>query len=357
MRALTAALKAGAGDRVDLHVRTQAPAWIFTERDSDVVCSTAVIDVGVLQPNGLDLDLPSTLQAHEAFLAGWEAGVEREARFLESWGADLAVGDIPPLAFAAASRAGVPATAVANFSWDWILEAYASDEARFRPVVQRYAEAYATVETLFRLPFHGDFDAFPSIVDAPLLVNHATRGRKESLGALGLDEDRRQLVLVSFGGFGAAPGRGSQTEDLEEYHFLAFGPRPQGLTSAWTSLPHPSPIPHEDLVRACDVIIGKPGYGTVAEVCAHDTRFLHLPRHNFREVPTLEAGLARHCTARSMPREDFESGHWREHLDAVLALPDEREPIASNGAEVIARALFERLGIEPEGAPPMADTD
>ncbi|MCH2171591.1 hypothetical protein MK489_12475 [Myxococcota bacterium] len=357
MRALAAAMKTRAGDLLDLHVRTQAPHWIFTERDRDLTCSTAVIDVGVLQPNGLDLDLPSTLQAHQAFLTDWNSAVEREARFLEQRGADLVVGDIPALAFAAAARAGVHSVAVANFSWDWILEPYAADEAGFRPAVERYAEAYAMANHLFRLPFHGEFDAFGSILDTPLLVNHATRDRRQSLHALGLPDDGRPLVLVSFGGFGAKPDRGPQANDLEDYRFLGFSDPPEGLASAWTTLSHPSPIPHEDLVNACDVILGKPGYGTVAEACAHGTRFLHLPRQNFREIPALEAGLARYCTARSMPREDFEDGRWREHLDALLSLPTQQDPLASDGDQVIAGALLEALGTGTENPPPMADAD
>ena len=34
------------------------------------------------------------------------------------------MGDIPPLAFAAAHAAGLPSVAVANFTWDWVYEDY-----------------------------------------------------------------------------------------------------------------------------------------------------------------------------------------------------------------------------------------
>ena len=37
------------------------------------------------------------------------------------------VADIPPLAFAAAHRLGLPAVGVTNFSWGWIYAPYASD--------------------------------------------------------------------------------------------------------------------------------------------------------------------------------------------------------------------------------------
>ncbi len=128
--ALLAALRAREPG-LEIHVRSPAPAWLFTERDPAARVCAAAIDLGVLQRNGLDLDLPASLAAHEAFLAGFEGAVAREARALEALRADLVVGDIPPLCFAAAGRAGVPAAAIANFGWDWILEPWAAEEPRW----------------------------------------------------------------------------------------------------------------------------------------------------------------------------------------------------------------------------------
>ena len=96
---------------------------------------------------------------------------------------------------------------------------------------------------------------------------------------------------------------------------------------------------------ACDAIIGKPGYGTAAEAVTHGTRFLHLPRPDFREVSVLTEALARYGGARAMPREDYAAGRWRAHLDALFEQPPPAQPIATNGAEFIAEALCDRLGI------------
>ncbi|NQZ95435.1 MAG: hypothetical protein HRU01_02890 [Myxococcales bacterium] len=346
MRVLAAALVQRAGDAVSVHVRTEAPHWIFTERAPATECSSAPIDVGVLQKNGLDLDLPETLAAHERFVADFEPAVAREATWLTETGASLVVADIPPLAFAAARRVGVPAVGVANFSWDWILDEYTADEPRFRPIVERYAAAYSEADTLFRLPFHGPFDAFPNVVDAPLLVNRATRSREETLGEIGLSAtDERPLVLVSFGGFGRSEADATTGDDLSAYRFAGFGPPPDGLRAEWHRLPDPSPVRHEDLMRACDAILGKPGYGTLAEAAVEGTRFVYLPRVGFREVPVLEAQIERYCPAHCMPRTDFESGRWREHLDAVFELPHPTERPNPDGHTFIASRLCNRLDL------------
>ncbi len=94
-------------------------------------------------------------------------------------------------------------------------------------------------------------------------------------------------------------------------------------------------------MQAADAILGKAGYGSVAEALVHGTRFLTLPRRDFREIPLLEAGLARHGCALRLPREDFEAGRWRAPLDALFARPAPLPAPASNGAEVLAQALLE----------------
>jgi hypothetical protein len=329
-----------------IHVRSTAPHWIFRERDAQVVCSGAELelDVGMLQPNGLDLDLPATLAAHEHFCARWDEHLAREAGFLRALGAGLVVSDIAPLAFAAAEQVRVPAIALSNFSWDWILEPYAASEPRWRAVIDRYAAAYASAELLLRPPLSEALGAFPSEREIPLVVNRSRRSRAECRRALGLAEgDPRRLVLVSFGGFGAGAHTNAAREDLSAYRFVSIGPFPVALGADPIELARPCPLPHEDLVNACDAVLGKPGYGTVAEVFAHGARFLFLPREDFREIPVLLAALARRGGSAVISRADFESGRWRAALDALMAQPAPAPEPASNGAEIAAESILAAL--------------
>jgi hypothetical protein len=324
-----------------LQVRSEAPGWIFTRRVPGIACTATPIDPGLLQQSGLDLDLPGTLAAHSAFVDGWEAHVDRESDAIADFGASLVVGDIPPLAFAAAARAGVSAIGVANFSWDWILDEYEAAEPRWSPILALYRSCYARARRLFRLPLHGDLSVFSEITDTPLLVNRATGSREECRASLGLaPDDRRRLVLVSFGGFGGGPMQASSDEDLSAYLFVGIGDAPDGFRGEWIALPRPATGPHEDLVCAADALLGKPGYSSVAEALAHGTRFLYVTRPDFREVEVLESGLARQGCARAIPRADFERGHWRAHLDALFELPEAPPPPRNDGAEVIATTLL-----------------
>lgn len=323
-------------------VRSEAPHWIFTSRSPQVHCSSASIDVGLAQRSGLDLDLAASLDAHEAFGAGWEQAVEREARWISDASAEWVVADIPALAFVAAKRAGVRAVGVANFGWDWILDAYAEAEPRWSPIVERHRAAYATADHLFRLPFSGDMSAFPHITEVPLLVNHSRLDVAQCRRAAGIAADeQRRIVLVSFGGLGQSAFAASADTNLDGYLFVGIGPRPAGFPGAWLGVTDPLAIPHEQLICASDAVLGKPGFSTVAEVIAHERRFLFLSREHFRENDVLVRGLADQACAREMPRDDFESGRWRPHLDALFDQPAPAAAPPSDGAAQIAKALLQ----------------
>jgi len=324
-----------------LHVRTQAPHWIFTEELPGLGCSSAQVDVGMLQANGLDIDLRASLEAHERFGSGWDAAIEREASFLKSMDASLVVSDIPALPFAAAAAVGVPCFGASNFAWDWIVEPYAADEPRWGPVRERYARAYARAEGFFRLPFAGDFRPPVPSVDVPLVVRRARLSREEVRGALGIS-DSRPVVVVSFGGFGGGDYSLAR-EDLSAFRFIGFSPKPRGLGASWLELPRHSPIRHVDLAAACDALVSKPGFGTAAECIAHGTRLLYVPREGFRETPALVEGIRTWAVSRPFPRADFEAGRWRAHLEALLAEPIRAPGLRLDGAEELARLLMERL--------------
>jgi L-arabinokinase len=342
--ALVEALRRISPDPLRIHVRSEAPHWIFQDRDSRVTCSSAAIDPGIIQHNAFDVDLEATIQAHERLAATWETGLRQEAELLQRMAPRIVVADIPPLAIGAAAAAGIPAAGVSNFSWDWILAGYADREPRLRPVIRRYAEAYRKAECVFRLPMHGDLGAFPVIVDVPLLTHRSRLPRAVVRSQLGIAVDEGlPVVLISFGGFGSGPLSALEAPEMDGYVFLAFADRPKGFRGDWHRLPTRSAIPHEELVAACDAVIGKPGYGTAAEVIAERTRFLYLSRAGWTEGPVLEAGLERDGCARAIPRDDFFAGRWRQHLDALFAQPLPAQPPAANGAEVIASQLLEQF--------------
>lgn len=329
-----------------LEVRTSAPSWLFAgaEAAAFVTALAPEFDPGMLQQNGLDIDLAASLAAHEELGLSWEARVDAEADHLRKRGPALVLGDIPAAAFAAASAAAVPSIAIGNFSWDWILSRYEASEPRWRAVVKRYAAAYAGAEELFRLPMACPSPAFKRVIDAPLLVRRPQLERGAARRVLGLHPDEeRPVLLLSFGGFGGGDLDLLRSEDLRDFIFLGFGPRPRGLKTDWVSLTRRTPVPHVDIMAACDMIVTKPGYGSFAEAVAQKRRVLYIPREDFPESGVLTGWLHSHGVCSALKREDFVVGRWRGAIEALLEAPEAWAPVPLDGGEFIAKALAQRL--------------
>jgi hypothetical protein len=128
--------------------------------------------------------------------------VRDEAAVIRQLGATLVVGDIPPLAFAAAHEASVPSVALGNFTWDWIYSHYPQFESLSPDVIATIRRAYALASQALRLPFHGGFEPMAPVTrDIPLVTRRARHSRDHVRRILAVD-DGRPVVLASFGGHG-----------------------------------------------------------------------------------------------------------------------------------------------------------
>jgi len=257
------------------------------------------------------------------------------------------VGDIPPLAFAAARAAGLPSVAVGNFTWDWIYAGYREAIADRPGLVPAIRRAYGHASLALRLPMWGGFDDWRSpIVDVPFVARHSAREAADVRDAIGVPTGNR-LALASFGGLGIS---GLPLEPLgrlkgwsvvtTSYALDAVGQPPPGVCVLEDVSVYGRGFRYEDLVRAADVVVTKPGYGIIAECLANDAAILYTDRGHFAEYDVLVAAMPSVVRCRYMPREDLLHGRWQAHLDAVLMQPPPPERPRTDGASVAARHLL-----------------
>lgn len=322
MRAILARLP-----EVEIHLRSRAPSWLFPAEVRGRI-SEITLDVGVVQQNSLTLDTAATLARMEEILSNSEALLRTEVDLLRDTHCDVVVGDIPPLAFEAARRAGVPSVAITNFSWDWIYRAYLPSEPRFAPIIDGMTNHYGAATLLLRLPFHGDLSAFPRHRDIPLITRRSEGSRDAQRRLLGLGGG--PIALVSFGGFGLSRLPLARiARERPDWTFLLpgsyGGSGPRNIVSFDERL-----VRHENLVAAADVVMTKPGYGIVAECLANGARILYTSRGDFPEYPILEAAVRRHAHARYVSPEALLAGRIGDDLDLLLA---DESPVDALGDE------------------------
>jgi L-arabinokinase len=301
-------------------------------------------DVGLVQRDALTIDEAGTAEAWLDFSAGWDARVTDEARWLAASDVRLVLGDIPPLAFEAAARAGVASVALANFSWDWIYRHLARREPRLAEAAERCARAYESCSLLLRLPFAGDLSAFPRIEDVPLVARRPGVAREEARRRLDLRGDR-PLVLLSFGGIGMSGFDASVLEGLP-FHFVSVGPC--GTTSAFITELAPraleaAGLQYQDLVGAVDVVVTKPGYGIVTDAIGAGARLVYTDRGDFPEYPILVAEMTDYLPCAYVSNADLLTGRLLAPIRAVLGKPAPTRPDLS-GASRVAERLLELQG-------------
>ena len=313
-----------------VHVRTVLPRRLFAPECERLRFRDGETDVGLLQRDCLSIDFAATIARLEEFERGAVARIDAEASWLRAAQVKLVLGDIPPLAFAAAERAEIPSVALGNFSWDWIYEHYVDRDPRFAWHAALAAERYRSARALLRLPFHGPMRAFQHPIDLPILAPRSEISAEAARRALGLPLDG-PLVALSFGGIGFPGLDVDRLKSIRAVRFVTTDRVPSAPANLLRV--DPESVDYMTLLAACDAVVSKPGYGIVATCLARGLRLLCAWRADFPEAPILVRALEEHGTAAFVSAETLASGDFGTELEALLARPVAPARLAADGAE------------------------
>jgi len=332
-------------------VKTSAPRRLFErtlhERVEVVELQS---DAGMVQIDSLNVDTRESLRRARDFQSRLPGLVASEAADLAARRASVVVGDIPPLAFAAASAAGLPSVAIGNFTWDWIYEGYR--DAAALELARDVRRAYQTATIALRLPMAGGFEGLESITrDIPFVARQSTRDPDQVRQALGIAPRAHgnPLVLMSFGGYGVSGLDTTALSSLADYTIATTdSPAREHTIKPAAGLLYISEqqiygrgLRYEDLVRAADIVVTKPGYGIISEAIANDTALLYTSRGHFVEYDVLVREMPRYVRTRFIEQEDLLAGRWNTALDQLLQQPAAPERPRIDGAEVAAGEILE----------------
>jgi L-arabinokinase len=325
---------------LELHVRTTAPKWLLGDASTALLYSRQALDVGIVQPDGLELDLLSTLEACRDLHRRIPSLVEQEVAFAKDRKVNLIVGDIPPLCFEIAARTSLPSVAITNFTWDAIYTAYADSHREFVPLIDEMKRFYEKASLALTLPYPCDMSVFAVREPIPWITRVSLLTKAQARAAFRLPLSAT-IVLLSFGGLGLSRFPWQELESLGDFYFVATGPKRRSPTNLRV---FSDPQDHyEDLVRAADVIVTKPGYGIVADVLSHRVPILYTDRGEFPEYPRLVEALTACATAEYIPQTELLTGKPGPYLERLLSKPPNWPKLAIDGAEVAAQRILEAL--------------
>jgi hypothetical protein len=286
------------------------------------------------------MDLDATIQACRELHDRLPATLEQEIKFIKQQKIGLVVGDIPPVCFEIAARANIPSVAITNFTWDVIYRAYADEHPGFAPLIQEMTRFYTQATLALALPYPCQMSMFPRREAIPWVTRVSALSRSRARAAFGLPQSGT-IVLLSFGGLGLDDLPWRALDEMTDFFFVVTAPA--GKSRGNLLVLDGAQRHYEDLLRAVDVIITKPGYGIVADVLAHHLPVLYTERGEFPEYPFLVHALNDLATAEFIPQDELLSGNIRPYLLRLLEKEQSWPSVQLNGASVAAAKILALL--------------
>ena len=322
-------------------LRTAVPASFF--KDRLVIpweLSAVQQDIGCIQDGPLTIDVDATWREHERFHATWADRLQQEVAAMQAARPDVVLADTPYLALAAGKAAAIPTVALVSFTWDLILSDYlVPSHLDGQALLQSIRTAYAQADLALRITPAPKIEIFHRTIDIGPIAEPAPPAQDQLTKLLALAPEER-TVLVGFGGIPLASLPFAELEELTGYRFLFDGPIPASSTRIVST--QSLPFSFKTLMASVDVIMTKPGYGTLAEAVALQTPLVYVRRYNFADEQALVDYLHRYGRGIELSREDFAQARWEPAIRQVLGLPPPAaQPPLPTGAREAAAVLAE----------------
>ena len=324
---------------VHFEILTSVPPWLFAETLTvEYSLHSLPTDVGLQQHNPLAEDMEATLTALDDFYPLTATRIDAAAAVLAS--CTLILCDIAPLGIAAARRLGIPSILLENFTWDWIYEGYSEAWPQLQNHIVYLADLFAQADYHIQTvpvcrPKQCDLVVPP--IARPIRNPETVRQALRPIPG-------QRLVLVAMGGIGGwtaqiAPllkrrdllfllaGRSRENEFVHNLRFLGQD------DLSWY---------HPDLVAASDLVVGKAGYSTVAEVYQAGKPFAYISRSGFRESGPMCDFVDTHLDSWEITFAQMCSGEWLNTLPLIPVTPLPAQA-RTNGADQVADFLARLL--------------
>ncbi|PSN14932.1 glycosyl transferase [filamentous cyanobacterium CCP5] len=324
---------------VELIVATTAPRWLLDcYIEGDFIHRQRAFDVGVIQADSIQMDLPATLEKLQ-HIQGMEAEwVAEESAFLSSAGVQLVLADIPPIAVSIAHAAGVPCWMMSNFGWDFIYRPWGGG---FEDIADWISERFSQCDRLFRLPFHEPMAGFPVIEDVGLTGGDPRFDATDLRQKYSLAAPKEKTVLLTFGGLGLQQIPYEGLKAFTNWRFITFDRNAPDLPNL-VKIQDPSLRP-VDFMPLCGRAVSKPGFSTFSEACRQDVPIITITRDDFAEAQLLIDGMAASYEHRILEAEDFFEGSWRFLAQPLTPPLRPKQPLAKTGNQQIAQAVVDYL--------------
>ncbi|MDH5219096.1 MAG: hypothetical protein OEX19_15440 [Gammaproteobacteria bacterium] len=293
-------------------------------------------DFGMLMDSALDVDREESFLRYQQLHQNYEQAVIREAGLLSALKPDLLFSNVSYLSVAAAKHLGLPVVAMCSLNWADIFKGYFNSteaETIYQQMVDSYNQA-----NVFLCPEPSM--AMPNFCNVQKIAPLSSKGckQRDQLMQFFPDIKNAHIVLVAPGGIPTP----LPVEDWPHYNDVVFVTT-WGHQSQRNDMIDSTQLSMEfiDLLKSVDVVLTKPGYGTVAEAMCNHVPMMYVCRNDWPEEPFLVDWLNSFGKVLEITRQQMFSGEIKNELDELLSKSWMRPAPVANGEEQAVKIIAE----------------
>ena len=325
----------------DFELFTSIPEWFFKKSlAAPFTYHHEKVDIGLVQTNPLFADYARTIDELDRFIPFDPGLIDTLVGRLIRMNCTMVLCDISPLGIAAARQAGIKSVLIENFTWDWVYSGIAKLGTQIGNIITYLKDVNAQAD--YRIQTEPQCKK----VEADQIVGPVSRLPRRSA-----EEIRRQLriapdakmILVTMGGV------------KQDYSFLDVNAVPDnvhlvisggdhradsGASVTW--LPMDSDFYHPDLMNACDAVVAKVGYSTLAEAYNSGVPFGYIRRPDFQESEILAGFVETNMNGIQITADALNGGKWHHQIQMLAEMPRSSRG-HTNGAQQISEFLAVKI--------------
>ena len=295
------------------------------------------LDVGMPMDNPLDTRWAEAVEAYTRFCAQHDDHLVRQREMLQKDIPDLVLSDVPWLPLVAARELGVPAVGLSSLNWLDILRDGPLGHLLPASVIEDLASGYQSADCFIRPTPAMPMSWLNNGVNVGPVARQGRARSGEIRASLGLSSDCK-LVIYQLGGIGGGVMQAGIPVIPGAHWLLPSGCRGRRDCSAISDLG----LPFIDVLASSDLLLTKPGYGSVTEAACQGVPVLYVARHDWPEEPFLLDWLRQQQPCVEISREALKAGDFVDELNHLLMSP-RPDPVPATGVAQAADILMTYL--------------
>jgi uncharacterized protein (TIGR00661 family) len=276
-----------------------------------------------LKEGSLQVDRERTRRAIPQWLSEWNRFIENEKRYCAENDVTLIVSDIAPQPFVVARSLGIPGVAISNFTWHGIYENLFGETEE----VSAIREAYEQADLVLVLPMAEPKLPFKCQTEIGLVVRRPVQERREVRAKLSVSPD----ACMIYTGLGmirsSSPtvpkvletARRDLSDTNQDVIFLIPAHLSCDGHQAQVRVIPDNDTESQNYIAACDLVISKAGYSTVAEAIAGRVPMLLIERDEISEDNSTLQAIEALDIGRGISEEALLNGEFTEVIASWLS--------------------------------------